>query len=103
MTDTPSTPAADAQPNEPTRLKRTFFQTLELDIRMLGMVGAFVLISVGFQILSGLRNSGGANPIDWLLNGTFVTPRNIFNLTILNRVGGDHGDGHGVHHRHAPH
>ncbi|WP_372840049.1 sugar ABC transporter permease [Phaeovulum sp.] len=80
MTNT--TPAADAKPSEPTRLKRNFFQTLELDTRMLGMVGAFLLISMGFQLLSGLRNSGGANPIDWLLNGTFVTPRNIFNLTI---------------------
>jgi len=82
MTDTPSTPAADAPANEPTRLKKSFFQTLELDTRILGMIGAFVVICLGFQVLSGLRNSGSANPIDWLLNGTFLTPRNIFNLTI---------------------
>ncbi|MCB1355653.1 MAG: sugar ABC transporter permease [Maritimibacter sp.] len=53
--------------SEPTRLKRTFFQTLELDTRLLGMIGAFLLIALVFNLLT---------------EGRFLTPRNIFNLTI---------------------
>jgi D-xylose transport system permease protein len=66
MTDTSSTRAA-VNPNEPTRLKRNFLQTLELDTRMLGMVGAFIVIALVFNLLT---------------DGRFLTPRNIFNLTI---------------------
>ena len=47
--------------------KRSFFQTLELDTRLLGMVGAFVLVALVFNVLT---------------DGRFLTPRNIFNLTI---------------------
>ncbi len=61
MTDT----ASDS--TEPTRLKRGFFQTLEIDTRLLGMIGAFLLIALVFNILT---------------EGRFLTPRNIFNLTI---------------------
>ena len=53
--------------NEPTRLKKNFFQTLELDTRLLGMIGAFLLIALVFNVLT---------------DGRFLTPRNIFNLTI---------------------
>jgi len=53
--------------SEPTRLKRGFFQTLELDTRLLGMIAAFLLIAIVFNILTG---------------GRFLTPRNVFNLTI---------------------
>ncbi|OIP82370.1 MAG: sugar ABC transporter permease [Rhodobacterales bacterium CG2_30_65_12] len=63
MTDTPTT----ADVSEPTRLKRTFFQTLEIDTRLLGMIGAFLLITLVFNVLT---------------EGRFLTPRNIFNLTI---------------------
>ncbi|GKY86367.1 sugar ABC transporter permease [Sinisalibacter aestuarii] len=63
MTD--STPTHDA--TEPTRLKRNFFQTLEIDTRLLGMIGAFIAIALVFNILT---------------EGRFLTPRNIFNLTI---------------------
>jgi D-xylose transport system permease protein len=42
-------------------------QLLGLDLRLLGMIGAFVVLSVGFDLLTG---------------GRFLTPRNIFNLTI---------------------
>mgnify|MGYP001828112835 FL=1 len=55
-TDMPDAPA-----------KRSFFQTLELDTRLLGMVGAFILVALVFNILT---------------EGRFLTPRNIFNLTI---------------------
>ncbi len=60
MTDTtqdPSQPAA----------KRGLASTLELDLRLMGMVGAFIFIAVVFNILTG---------------GRFLTPRNIFNLSI---------------------
>ncbi|UWQ16425.1 sugar ABC transporter permease [Jannaschia sp. M317] len=42
-------------------------RTLQLDTRLLGMIGAFLLIAVIFNIATG---------------GTFLTPRNIFNLTL---------------------
>ncbi|SEW18383.1 D-xylose transport system permease protein [Cognatiyoonia koreensis] len=47
--------------------KRSFLQTLEIDTRMLGMIGAFFLVCVVFNVLT---------------DGRFLTPRNIFNLTI---------------------
>nr|WP_321509869.1 sugar ABC transporter permease [uncultured Celeribacter sp.] len=40
---------------------------LELDMRLMGMVGAFVLIALAFNFFT---------------DGRFVTPRNIFNLTV---------------------
>ena len=39
-----------------------FFQATELDTRMLGMIGAMLLIWIGFDVLSG---------------GLFLTPRNL--------------------------
>ncbi|GAA3874117.1 sugar ABC transporter permease [Celeribacter arenosi] len=42
-------------------------QSLELDMRLLGMIGAFVLIALVFNFFTG---------------GNFLSPRNIFNLTI---------------------
>ena len=47
--------------------QRSFVQSLEIDVRLLGMVAAFILICVVFNLLTG---------------GRFLTPRNIFNLTI---------------------
>ncbi|WP_300034943.1 sugar ABC transporter permease [uncultured Roseobacter sp.] len=47
--------------------KRTGFQALEVDTRLLGMIGAFLVICFCFNILT---------------EGRFLTPRNIFNLTI---------------------
>ena len=47
--------------------KLTGFKALELDTRLLGMVGAFVVICLAFHVAS---------------DGRFVTPRNMFNLTI---------------------
>jgi len=42
-------------------------KTLQIDTRLLGMIGAFVLIAFIFNIATG---------------GTFLTPRNLFNLTL---------------------
>lgn len=47
--------------------KRTFLQSLEVDLRLLGMVAAFLGICIVFNVLT---------------DGRFLTPRNIFNLTI---------------------
>ncbi|TDL81352.1 sugar ABC transporter permease [Palleronia sediminis] len=47
--------------------RKSIFETLGIDTRLLGMVGAFVVVCVMFNILT---------------DGRFLTPRNIFNLTI---------------------
>jgi D-xylose transport system permease protein len=60
MTETTSQPIPDQS-------KRNMFQQLELDVRLLGMIGAFLILCIGFDILT---------------DGRFLTPRNIFNLTI---------------------
>ncbi|MGH1350130.1 MAG: sugar ABC transporter permease [Methyloligellaceae bacterium] len=44
-----------------------FFRATEIDTRMLGMIGALLLIWVGFDIFSG---------------GLFLTPRNLWNLSV---------------------
>ncbi len=56
-------------------LKR-FFRATEIDPRMLGMIGALILIWCTFDIASGILrgNFGG------LLGGSFLTPRNLWNL-----------------------
>ena len=64
MTDTSPAASAQAKP-------RNFFAALELDTRLLGMIGAFVVICLIFNLLTG-----------GLFDGRFLTPRNVFNLTI---------------------
>ncbi|MBV0912022.1 sugar ABC transporter permease [Anianabacter salinae] len=59
MTDA-ATPSAPAQ-------KKNIFSLLEIDTRLLGMIGAFAVLSIGFDLIT---------------DGRFLTPRNIFNLTI---------------------
>lgn len=44
-----------------------FFKATELDTRLLGMIGALVVIWIAFQVLSG---------------GQFLTPRNLWNLSV---------------------
>ncbi len=60
MTDTTSQPITPQN-------KRSVFQQLELDVRLLGMIGAFIILCIGFNLVT---------------DGRFLTPRNIFNLTI---------------------
>ena len=60
MTDTPTAASAPPKP-------RNFFSALEVDTRLLGMIGAFVVICLVFNFLT---------------DGRFMTPRNLFNLTI---------------------
>jgi D-xylose transport system permease protein len=59
MTDADS-PARPAQ-------KKNLFAQLELDTRLLGMIGAFIILCLGFHFVT---------------DGRFLTSRNIFNLTI---------------------
>ena len=47
--------------------RRNGLAALEIDTRLLGMIGAFVIVCLVFNVLT---------------DGRFLTPRNIFNLTI---------------------
>jgi D-xylose transport system permease protein len=47
--------------------RRSIINTLELDVRLLGMLAAFAVIAVVFTIWTG---------------GTFVSPRNVFNMSV---------------------
>ena len=47
--------------------RRNIFETLELDMRLLGMIGAFVVICLVFNVAT---------------DGRFLTPRNLFNLSV---------------------
>lgn len=67
MTDTTSNATVDrARAAELSALGR-FLKATELDTRMLGMIGALVIIWVGLHIMSG---------------GLFLTPRNLWNLSV---------------------
>ena len=79
MTDTPTAPphapqVSDAQLNPIAR----FIRATELDTRMLGMVGALLMIWVGFHIYGVMVNG----------NGVFLTPRNLWNLSVQTAVTG---------------
>jgi D-xylose transport system permease protein len=63
---TSNAPAEGARASELGAVAR-FLKATELDTRMLGMVGALLVIWVGFHILS---------------NGLFLTPRNLWNLSV---------------------
>ncbi|MFC2967004.1 sugar ABC transporter permease [Acidimangrovimonas pyrenivorans] len=47
--------------------KKNLLESLELDTRLLGMIGAFIVLCITFHLVT---------------DGRFLTPRNIFNLTI---------------------
>ncbi len=69
MTTTTESDAPDAQwarADEGSALQR-FFRATEIDTRMLGMLGALLLIWIAFHIMS---------------DGRFLTPRNLWNLSV---------------------
>jgi D-xylose transport system permease protein len=66
MTETTASAADKPRASEIGPVGR-FLQATELDTRMLGMVGALLLIWVMFHVLSG---------------GLFLTPRNLWNLSV---------------------
>ncbi|HLW90072.1 MAG TPA: sugar ABC transporter permease [Roseiarcus sp.] len=51
---------------------RRFFRATEIDTRLLGMVGALILIWIGFQLVGQWRTG----------EGVFLTPRNLWNLLV---------------------
>lgn len=73
MTDTTTAaPVPSSQPKgmpagAPTGAPTSFLGALEIDIRFLGMIGALAVIWIAF---------------DFLANGTFLTPRNLWNLSV---------------------
>ncbi|WP_395449714.1 sugar ABC transporter permease [Aminobacter sp. UC22_36] len=79
MTDTTSNVPADrARTTELSPVGR-FLKATEIDTRMLGMVGALLLIWIGLQVISSLRL--GVNPLDFD-SRTFLTFRNLWNLSV---------------------
>ena len=54
-----------------------FLRATEIDTRMLGMVGALLVIWVGFDIYSGMLRPG-----EGLFGGSFLTPRNLWILLV---------------------
>ncbi|WP_292294610.1 sugar ABC transporter permease [Marivita sp.] len=58
---------AEASETGTSKGRQNIFKTLEFDTRLLGMIGAFILVCIVFNVLT---------------DGRFLTPRNIFNLTI---------------------
>ena len=63
---TATTPVDRARESESGAVKR-FLKATEIDPRMLGMIGALLLIWIGFHFMS---------------NGLFLTPRNLWNLSV---------------------
>ena len=51
----------------PRKRKGSLFEQLELDTRLLGMIGALLVVWIVFDVLTG---------------GRFLTPRNLFNLSV---------------------
>ena len=62
MRDAPAAP-----PARPERNLGSLFRSLEIDTRLIGMIVALAIIWIGFQVLSG---------------GLFLTPRNLWNLSV---------------------
>ena len=59
-----------------------FIRALEVDTRMLGMIGALLIIWIGFDIASGIMRPGSGG----LLGGSFLTPRNLWTLLVQTAV-----------------
>jgi D-xylose transport system permease protein len=61
-----ATPSSSTLKTQGSALQR-FLQATEIDTRLLGMIGALLIIWLGFQITT---------------DGLFLTPRNLWNLTV---------------------
>lgn len=73
-----------AQSEEPTK-RRGLLDTLEIDPRLMGMIGALIVICIAFQLWTGIRAMGSDfvwNPMAWLANGRFLIPQNTFNIAV---------------------
>ena len=79
MTDATSGAAPDrARSSELSGLGR-FLKATELDTRMLGMLGALLIIWIGLQVVSSIRL--GVNPLDFD-SRSFLSIRNLWNLSV---------------------
>ena len=67
MSDNAAVPARSPAGSPPQARTTSVLAALEIDVRFLGMLGALAVIWIGFHILSG---------------GTFLTPRNLWNLSV---------------------
>ena len=65
--NTKSSPTPTGATKTTGNLFQQFLNATELDTRLLGMIGALVLVWIGFDIFSG---------------GIFLTPRNLWNLSV---------------------
>ena len=72
MTNSSDTTATSTAPPKTGGPFARFMRATEIDPRLVGMVGALLLIWVGFHIYSALFMGGG----------TFLTPRNLWNLSV---------------------
>src|SRR3954453_15139056 len=79
MTDTTSTSRADTARASELGAVARFLKATEIDTRMLGMIGALLLIWVALHVISSLRL--GVDPLDFD-SRTFLTPRNLWNLSV---------------------
>ena len=66
-----SDPTKEAEDHKESGLVK-FLRATEVDTRLLGMIGALVLIWVGFHLYGGIVNNFAA----------FLTPRNLWNLSV---------------------
>jgi len=80
MTTTPDAPAGQSHDAQPGAFSR-FMRATEIDSRLLGMVGALLLIWVGFHLYPGIASLLSGNGFDLSL-GNFLTPRNLWNLSV---------------------
>ena len=68
----PPTSTATPGPDQQAGPVARFLQATEIDTRLLGMLGALLLIWGGFHIYGAIFNGAGA----------FLTPRNLWNLSV---------------------
>ena len=73
----PAGPSSDA----PLGPIAQFLRATEIDTRLLGMVGALLLIWVGFHVYPAIASGLSGNGFDFGL-GNFLTPRNLWNLSV---------------------
>jgi len=88
MSETPATPATQGAPrpaggsggtlNDFRRRGGALYRATEIDGRLLGLMIALAVAWIGFDIASRIWGQGG----DSIFGGSFLTPRNLFNLSV---------------------
>ena len=75
-----TSPSSQDPSVEPDGVVARFFKATELDTRLLGMVVALLVIWCGFDIYSRLYSAIGFDSDGLIFGGSFITPRNLWNL-----------------------